>query len=51
MHAVVASLDGARIIRYKETGTRARAAALGRKVADELLNRGAADILKEARQT
>ena len=51
MHAVVASLDGARIIRYKETGTRTRAAALGRKVADELLNRGAADILKEARQT
>jgi hydroxymethylbilane synthase len=51
MHAVVASLDGARIIRYKETGTRAGAAALGRKVADELLNRGAADILKEARQT
>lgn len=51
MHAVVASLDGERIIRYKETGTRAGAAALGRKVADELLNRGAADILKEARQT
>jgi hydroxymethylbilane synthase len=50
MHAVVASLDGARIIRYKETGTRAGAAALGRKVADELLSRGAADILKEARQ-
>jgi hydroxymethylbilane synthase len=51
MHAVVASLDGALIIRYKETGTRAGAAALGRKVAAELLNRGAADILKEARQT
>lgn len=51
MHAVVASLDGTRIIRYKETGTRAGAAALGRKVADELLNRGAADILKEARLT
>ena len=51
MHAVVASLDGARVIRYKETGTRAGAAALGRAVADELLNRGAAEILKEARQT
>ena len=49
LHAVVASLDGARVIRYKKVGTRADAAALGREVADELLKRGAADILNEAR--
>jgi hydroxymethylbilane synthase len=48
MHAVVASLDGARIIRYKRVGPRDDAAALGRDVAAELLNRGAAEILAEA---
>ena len=48
MHAVVASLDGARIIRYKRVGPRNDAAALGRDVAAELLNRGAADILADA---
>jgi hydroxymethylbilane synthase len=47
--AVVTSLDGAHVIRYKEVGPRADAASLGRQVADELLNRGAADILNEAR--
>jgi hydroxymethylbilane synthase len=47
--AIVASLDGARVIRYKERGARADAAALGRKSADELLKRGAEGILNESR--
>ena len=50
LHAVVASLDGARIIRYKKVGPRTNAAALGREVAEQLLQQGAADILREARQ-
>ena len=49
LHAVVTSLDGARVIRYKSVGTRGDAAALGRAVAEELFKRGAADILSEAR--
>ena len=48
LQAVVASLDGTRVIRYKKVGTRTDAAALGRGVAEELLKRGAADILNEA---
>jgi hydroxymethylbilane synthase len=48
LQAVVTSLDGARVIRYKKMGNRTNAATLGREVADELLKRGAADILKEA---
>jgi hydroxymethylbilane synthase len=47
--AIVTSLDGARVIRYKKTGLRAAAASLGREVAHELLNNGAADILNQAR--
>ncbi|MEO5741571.1 MAG: hydroxymethylbilane synthase, partial [Vicinamibacterales bacterium] len=47
--AVVTSLDGARVIRYKKVGARGDAAALGRDVAEELLKRGAADILNDAR--
>ena len=50
LHAVVASLDGARIIRYKKVGPRTDAGALGREVAEQLLQQGAADILREARQ-
>ena len=50
MQAIVASLDGARIIRYKGRGVRTDAAALGREVAEELLKRGAADVLDEAKQ-
>ena len=50
LHAVVASLDGARIIRYKKVGSRTDAPALGRDVAEQLLERGAADILREATQ-
>jgi hydroxymethylbilane synthase len=49
LQAVVTSLDGARVIRYKKVGSRTSAATLGREVADELLKRGAADILKEAK--
>ncbi len=48
LRALVASLDGARVIRYKKVGTRTHAAALGREVADELLRQGAAAILNEA---
>jgi hydroxymethylbilane synthase len=50
LHAVVASLDGTRIIRYKKVGTRTDGAALGQDVAEELLKQGAADVLNEARQ-
>ena len=50
LHAVVASLDGARVIRYKKVGTRTQAAALGWQVAEELLKQGATDILNDARQ-
>ena len=48
LRALVASLDGARVIRYKKVGPRTYAAALGREVADELLRQGAAAILNEA---
>jgi hydroxymethylbilane synthase len=49
MHAVVASLDGSRAIRYKKVGPRRDAAGLGRQVAEHLLRSGAEDILREAR--
>jgi len=51
MHAIVASLDGTRIIRYKKMGTQTEAAALGRQVGEELLKQGAADILGELKNT
>ncbi len=50
LQALVASLDGTRVIRYKKTGLRTAAVALGREVADELLRQGAATILAEAGQ-
>ena len=50
LHAVVASLDGTRAIRYKQAGTRTDAAALGRDVAAHLLANGADSILNEARR-
>jgi hydroxymethylbilane synthase len=46
--AIVSSLDGARMIRYKKMGPRTDAAALGRQVGEQLLKQGAADILGEA---
>jgi hydroxymethylbilane synthase len=50
LHAIVASLDGGRVIRYKKVGTRSDAAALGREVGKELLKQGATEILNEVRQ-
>jgi hydroxymethylbilane synthase len=48
LRALVASLDGARIIRGERRGPVAEARALGVALAEELLGKGAADILKEA---
>ncbi len=45
--AVVASLDGQRLIRVERTGPLRRPVTLGRGVARELLRRGAAQILAE----
>jgi len=50
LHAVVASLDGSRIIRYKEVGLRDAPSDLGRQVASRLAADGADAILMEARQ-
>jgi hydroxymethylbilane synthase len=47
--AIVASLDGARAIRYNKVGTKADATALGRRVAEHLLKAGAEQILTESR--
>lgn len=47
LHAIVASLDGVRNVRYKQAGPRTSAAALGREVAEHLLASGAAEILRE----
>ena len=49
-HALVASLDGTRVIRYKKVGRRADAAALGREAASYLMANGAESILGEARR-
>ena len=48
LRALVASLDGARIIRGERRGPVAQARALGVALAEELLGRGADAILKEA---
>jgi len=48
MRALVASLDGTRIIRAERSGPIAGARALGVALAEDLLARGAAEILKEA---
>ncbi len=50
LRALVASLDGARVIRYKKVGLRTNAVTLGREVADALLRQGAAAILGEVAQ-
>ena len=47
LRALVASLDGKRIIRGERRGPTSRAHAMGVEVAEELLSRGAAEILKE----
>ena len=47
LRALVASLDGTRVIRGERSGAGAEARALGEALGDELLSRGAADILSE----
>ncbi len=47
MRALVASLDGERIIRGERSGPAAEARQLGVSLAEELLSRGAAEILRE----
>jgi hydroxymethylbilane synthase len=48
--AAVVSLDGARAVQAHGRGPRAEAADLGRRIAEELVTRGAADILAEAQR-
>jgi hydroxymethylbilane synthase len=50
MVAVVAALDGSRIIRGRATTSRGEAAALGRRVGAQLIADGAGDILAEAQR-
>jgi hydroxymethylbilane synthase len=47
LRALVASLDGARMVRGERSGPVADARALGEALGDELLGKGAAEILKE----
>ncbi|GEJ57979.1 hydroxymethylbilane synthase [Anaeromyxobacter diazotrophicus] len=51
LRALVASLDGARVVRGERTGPVAGASALGEALGEELLSRGAAEILKELEGT
>jgi hydroxymethylbilane synthase len=48
LRALVASLDGSRIIRGERRGPVAEARALGVALAEELIGKGADGILKEA---
>jgi hydroxymethylbilane synthase len=50
MHAVVASLDGRRVVTSRARGSAADPLGLGHRVADELLSRGASAILDEVRR-
>jgi hydroxymethylbilane synthase len=47
--AIVAALDGSRIIRATGRERQSRAAALGAQIANDLLEQGAGEILAEAR--
>jgi len=47
LRALVASLDGARIVRGERSGSTADARALGEALGEELLGKGAGEILKE----
>lgn len=47
LDGLVASLDGRRVLRSAATGAAAGAELLGQKLADELLARGAGEILRE----
>jgi hydroxymethylbilane synthase len=49
MTAIVSSLDGLRVIRRQARGPVAYPERLGKRLADELANAGANDILNEAR--
>lgn len=49
MQALVASVDGSRVLRGNRGGATAQAVALGGALAEELLARGAADILRLTR--
>lgn len=51
LDAIVGSLDGARIVRGEMDGRPENAEAIGEKLAEELLARGAAEILRQIRQT
>jgi len=48
LRALVASVDGTRVVRGERSGPAGAAAAVGEALAEELLGRGAADILQEA---
>ena len=48
LRALVADLDGKRMIRGERRGSIDEAASLGRSVAEELLDRGAGELLREA---
>jgi hydroxymethylbilane synthase len=47
LRAVVASVDGSRTIRLSVTGPLSQAAALGQRLADDLLEAGAAELIEE----
>ena len=49
MHAVVTSLDGRRVIRRQAQGPTTHPEDLGKRVAEELAEAGAHQILDEAR--
>jgi hydroxymethylbilane synthase len=48
LRALVASVDGSRVIRGEESGPTGAAAAIGEALAEEMLARGAAALVKEA---
>ncbi len=47
LRGLVASLDGTRVVRGERSGPAAHAAGIGEALAEELLGRGAAEILRE----
>lgn len=50
LNGLVAGLDGRRIIKGKVEGSSAKSEDLGRKLAEELLEKGAGEILHEVRK-
>ena len=50
LEAMVSSLDGLQVVRMKITGMLEDAEGLGEKLADQMLNKGADEILKKVRQ-